>query len=418
MASPSGEKLDGLASLRIDRDGLEARRSRRPIARWIVYLLLLAAAIAIGVKAYQRWVAPLGIPEVTVVRAVAESPSRSQALLTATGYVVAQRQAAVTSKITGRLAELAVSEGSRVRAGQVIGRLEDRDYEAALEEARRSLDVAKAAHQEAQAREFEARREYERQRRLLEEGVSSQSDYDGAEARYKVAVAQVQSTAAEIPRVEASVTMAEVTLANTRIVSPFDGVVTTKNGEVGEIVAPVSAGGPASGNSVVLIADMSSLEAEVDINETNIGRLREGQPAEIVLDAYPDRRYPGRLRQIVPTANRQKATVEGKVAFDELAPEVLPEMSVRVTFLERPGSAEPGGRPRVFVPRGVLVTRGATMAVLAVRDGIVEMVPVKLGPEVEGRVEILEGLAGGESLVVDAPESLADGSAVRVKAGN
>ena len=182
-----------------------------------------------------------------------------------------------------------------------------------MEEARRALDVAHAAQSEALAREEEARREYERQRRLLSQGVTSQADFDGAEARFKVAGAQVESAAAAVPRAESSVTVAEVALFDTRIIAPFDGVITIKNSEVGEIVAPVSVGSAARGNSVVEVADMSSLEAEVDVNESHIDRLREGQPAEIILDAFPGHPYPGTLRQIVPTANRQKATIEAKV---------------------------------------------------------------------------------------------------------
>lgn len=417
MTPENGERLKDLASLRIDHDALEERPAPRRHLRWILTAAVLIALALLAPWAWRRWVEPLRVPRVRVARVLLQAPGESSALLTATGYVVAQRQAAVTSKITGRLVYLPVREGSRVRRGEVIGRLENRDLEAGLEESRRALEVARASWREAQAREVEAGKEFERQERLLRERVSSQADYDAAEARYKVARARVESTAAEIPRAEAAVTVAQVFLENTRIVAPFDGVVTTKNSEVGEIVAPVSAGGPASGNSVVLIADMESLEAEVDINETNIGRLREGQPAEIVLDAFPDRRYRGRLRQIVPTANRQKATIEGKVEFLERGEEVLPEMGVRVTFLEEAeGEVDP--RPRVFVPRAALVTREGARSVLMLRDEHLQVVPVRTGPELEGRVEILEGLRGGERVVLDPPDGLGTGSRVRIETGD
>jgi RND family efflux transporter MFP subunit len=414
MATEPAENLRDLASLRIDREALEAR-PRRPALRWVLALAALALVAAGGWAAYRRWLEPLAIPEVEVAAAATQAPGRAGALLTAAGYVVAQRQAAVSSKIPGRLADLRVREGSRVRRGDVIGRLESRDYAAQLEEARRELEVARAAHAEARAREFEARREFERQRRLLAEGVASQSDFDAAEARFKVAAAQVASSEAAIPRAEAAVIVAQVALDDTLIVAPFDGVVTTKNAEIGEIVAPVSVGGAAAGSSVALIADMETLEAEVDVNESHIGRIREGQPAEIVLDAYPERRYPGVLRQIVPTANRQKATIQAKVAFREKGAEVLPEMSARVTFLETAPPEGASGRTRVFVPRGALLTRGGSPAVLVLRDGRAALVPVRTGAEVDGRVEVLSGLNGGESLILNPPETVQNGSRVRVR---
>jgi RND family efflux transporter MFP subunit len=415
MATDPRQKLKDLASLRIDHDSLEERRAPRRPMRWIFAVVMVAVAGYLSFTVYRRWIEPLGIPEVEVAVAEARTPTERSALLTASGYIVAQRQASVTSKITGRLEELTVREGSWVKKGEIIGRLENRDIRARLEEARRTLEVARAAHGETVAREFEASREFERQQRLLLEEVSSQSEYDAAEARYKVAEAQVRSSAAEIPRAEAAVTVAEVALENTFITAPFDGVVTTKSAEAGEIVAPVSAGGPARGNSIVLIANMESLEAEVDINESNIGRLRVGQPAEIILDAYPDRRYSGILRQIVPTADRQKATIQGKVAFAELSEEILPEMSARVTFLEAgsPEAARP--RTRVFVPRNSMVTRGGALSVLVVREGRISVVPIQAGPEVQGSVEILSGLEGGESLVMDPPSGIEGGARVRVR---
>lgn len=416
MSAPVPQGRPDLASLRIHRDEEEAPSGGGRLVRRLVWTVAFLIVVAGGIAAYRTWVAPLAIPQVETALAVSRSSGSPGAILTATGYVVAQRKAAVTPKIAGRLAELRVREGSRVRAGEVVGRIESRDIEARLEESRRALDVTRAAHAEALAREEESRREFERQRRLLADGVTSQADYDGADARYKVASAQVESTAAAIPRAEAAVTVAEVALGDTRIISPFDGVVTIKNSEVGEIVAPVSVGSAARGNSVVEVADMSSLEVEVDVNETHIDRVREGQPAEIILDAFPDRPYPGVLRQIVPTANRQKATIEAKVAFVEKGPEVLPEMSARVNFLEQPHQAAHDRPRRVFIPRAALASRGGGPAVLVVRDGIVSVIPVDVGPEVEGRLEILSGLAGGETLVLNPPEGVESGSAVRTHA--
>ncbi len=416
MTSPASQGRPDLASLRIDREEVDPRPGGGRLIRWALGLLVIAMVAAAGYGAYRKWIEPLSVPEVEVASAVVQSSDRPGTILTATGYVVAQRKAAVTPKIAGRLAELRVAEGSRIRAGELIGRIESRDIEARLEEARRALDVARAAQAEAMAREEEARREYERQRRLLADGVTSQADFDGAEARFKVASAQVESAAAAIPQAEAAVTVAEVALLDTKILSPFDGVITVKNSEVGEIVAPVSVGSAARGNSVVEVADMESLEAEVDVNESHIDRVRVGQPAEIILDAFPDRPYPGVLRQIVPTANRQKATIEAKVAFVERGPEVLPEMSARVNFLDSPADSGERRPSRVLIPRRALASRGGGPAVLIVRDGVVSVAPVEVGPEVEGRLEALSGLRGGESLVLDPPESLQEGGKVRLRA--
>jgi RND family efflux transporter MFP subunit len=415
-ASPQpGERLRDLGSLRIDRDALEERPAGGRWGRRLALLAVVGALGAAGLFAYRRWVEPLGIPEVEVVQAEVQAPTQASALLTASGYVVAQRKAAVTAKIPGRLAELKVREGSRVKTGDVIARIENKDYVALQDQARRQLDSARAAHAETVAREYQSRREFERQTRLLKEGVSSPSDFDLAEAAHKVALAQIDSAAAEVTRAEAGVTVANVNLQNTLIVAPFDGIVTTKNADIGEIIAPVSVGGPASGNSLVEIADMGSLEAEVDINESHIARLREGQPAEIVLDAYPDVKYPGVLRQIVPTANRQKATIQGKVAFLKKGDEVLPEMSARVTFLEeRPAEGAPS-KARVFAAKNAIATRGGGPAAVVVRGGRAIVVPLKLGPEIDGRVEILAGLEGGESLVVNPTDEIRNGTPVRLR---
>ncbi|MBI3448164.1 MAG: efflux RND transporter periplasmic adaptor subunit [Acidobacteria bacterium] len=402
--------------MRIDRDALEVRRVG---GGWIRYAVALAVVIALALAAvvsYRRFVEPLSMPEVEIVRAEVLAPAAANSLLTASGYVVAQRKAAVTTKIAGRLVELKVREGSRVKAGEMIARIENRDYEAQLDQSKRQLEVARAARAEAVAREYASRRELERQTRLLAERVASQSGFDAAEAAQKIALAQIDSASAEISRAEGAVTVAEVNLRNTFIIAPFDGVVTTKSADIGEIIAPVSVGGPASGNSLVQIADMSSLEAEVDINESHISRLHEGQPATIVLDAYPETSYPGRLRQIVPTANRQKATIQGKVAFDRKGDEVLPEMSVRVNFLEdRAGGAAGAGKARVFAPASAITTRDGAPAAVVVRDGRASVVAVKLGPEVDGRLEITSGLAGGESLVVNPTDQIREGTRVRLR---
>ena len=325
--------------------------------------------------------------EVRLIPAIMVSPGQSGAVLVASGYIVAQRKAAVASKGTGRLVYLGVIEGDRVRAGQVIARLEDADVRAQLAQARANLQLSQAdLHNVEQS--------LARARALRDSGFVSSSSVDSAEARYF----QVKSG---IAVAQAMVQGAEVALENTVIRAPFDGTVLSKNADVGEVVAPLAASA-FSKSAVVTIADLRSLQVEADVSESNIEGVTLGQRCEIVLDAYPDQRYPGYVAMVVPTADRAKATVQVKVAFRSYDARVLPEMSAKVHFF--PAELRAGGadtQPRLTVPAAAVVERDGRTVVYKVDGGRAAEVPVTLGKRLGGSVSILQGLAAG-ALVIDS----------------
>ena len=261
-------------------------------------------------------------------------PSQANTVLTASGYVVAQRKAAVASKGTGRLEFLGVIEGDRVTKGSVIGRLESSDVDAALGQAKASLNVAKAAVDQAKAELEDATSNYEREKSLFNQSLVSKADYDPANARYKKALAGVVSAEASVNAAEAGVRSAEVQVEYTYIRAPFDGTVLTKDADVGDVITPFGAASGSRGDLVTL-ADMSSLEVEAEVSESNIEKVYTGQPCEITLDANSAKRYHGFVHKIVPTADRAKATVLTKIQFDDRDEQVLPEMSAKVIFLNK-----------------------------------------------------------------------------------
>ena len=281
------------------------------------------------------------------------SPSQANAILTASGYVVAQRKASIASKATGRIVYLGYHEGDKVKQGDIIARIESQDVEAALAQAKADLEIAKADLRDAE-------QSLSRAKQLLEGKLISQAEYDGAKARYDRVVATIQSR-------EAGVNAASVQLENTRIRAPFDGTILTKNADVGEVVAPFAAGA-SSRVAVVTIADMSSLEVEADVSESNIERITVEQPCEIVLDAYPDQRYRGVVDKIVPTADRAKATVLTKVRFIERDNRVLPEMSAKVHFLTKQTAAITDNIPKLVLDPSAITTRENKKVVYIIKD--------------------------------------------------
>jgi RND family efflux transporter MFP subunit len=295
-----------------------------------------------------------------------------------------------------------VEEGDPVKKGQIIARIEDQDILAGRAGARASLTLARADS-------LDAWRSLQRQQQLHISGLTSQAELDAAEARYERVVASIAVA-------EAAVLEADVALENTRIRAPFDGTVLTKNADVGEVVAPFAASASSRG-AVVTMADMNSLQVEADVSESNITRVELGQPCEIILDAYPDHRYRGKVHKIVPTADRAKATVLTKVLILDRDERVLPEMSAKVAFLASGADSSLAGAPvRLTVPLSSIVTRGETSLVLTVRDERVREVPVRTGTASGDRVEITEGLTAGETVVLRPTPDLTTGSRVRARA--
>jgi HlyD family secretion protein len=393
-----------LATLKIDRT-----RPQRSVWRWPL-LLLLPVVVALGVLYGLRAREALSAPEIeTVTAAVSRDvqPSAGTPILTASGYVVARRQAVVSAKIQGRLEELRVEEGSEVKKGEILARLESFDFEAAVRR-------AKAAVQRAEADLAEQRRLLRVAQRLAAEKVLAEDQREAAESRVRIAEAQLAQQEADLAFVEAQ-------MQNTVIRAPFAGVVIKKMAEVGESVAPIPPGvniSTASG-AIVALADLATLEVEADVAEANVAKVGSGQPAEVTVEAIPDRRYEAVLRQVIPTADRTKATVMVKVTILDKDEDLKPEMSAKVTFLE-PEKEEEGqpeeAAPVVLVPREAVVSRDSRSVVFLVRDGKVQERPVVLGTPRKGQVIVKDGLAGGETLVARPPDGLADGDAVRIKA--
>lgn len=329
------------------------------------------------------------------------SPAQANAVLTASGYVVAQRKAAVASKATGRLEYLGVVEGDRVKKGQILARIESSDMKAALDQTTANLRLNEAEL-------FDAQQSLERQKALLEKGLTTQAEHDAADARHKRVVASI-----ELAR--ASITAAEVALENTLIRAPFDGTVLSKNADVGEMVAPMAAS-VSSRSAVVTIADMMSLEVEADVSEANIERITANQPCEITLDAYPGSRYRGFVSKIVPTADRAKATVLVKVGFESYDSRVLPEMSAKVLFLtKQTDAADQDARPFLTVSSSAIATRDGGKVAFMVRENTAVAISVTTGREMGSLVEITAGLSAGDKVINKVDDTIKDGIKVKVK---
>ena len=386
-----------LAELRIDR----TPPPRRGMPGWLRAAMVFVAVAVVGFFALRL---SRGSAAVTVTAGTAEATgggSATGAGISANGYVVARTKASVSSKILGRLAWIGVTEGSQVRLNQIIARLESADYEAALLAANATVAQLDAQHVQAQ-------RDLKRAQSLRQQNLVSDADLESAETKVEVSLAQANAARAQAK-------LAEATLENTRVRAPFSGTVLRKDAEVGEIVAPSSAGGGLTRTAIVTMADLSTLEVEVDVNEAYIAQVVNGQPSRITLDAYPDTSFAGRVRQVVPTADRQKATVLVKVSILDRDPRILPEMGAKVVFEAHDAQIAAAPR-RVFVPEAAIVQSGGRAFVWVMQDGAVRQQAVDVGPARGDRIEVRQGLLGGESLVLSPPAGLKDGSKVKLAA--
>ena len=384
-----------LGALKIDRATPPAPRGGR---RWLLIAAQALIVLVVGAWLVSRSIG--GAIPVRLVPAVLISPAQASSVVIASGYVVAQRKAAVASKATGRLVYLGVVEGDRVRVGQVIARIEDGDVRAQVAQAQANVQLGEADLQDA-------RRSMEREKQLLDSNLSTQAAFDAAEARYRRVTATIDVA-------KANLAAAQVALENTVIRAPFDGTVLTKNADFGEVVAPFAASA-LSKAAVVTLADLHSLQVEVDVSESNIEQVIVGAPCEIVLDAYPDVRYPGAVAKIVPTADRAKATVQVKVAFNRYDARVLPEMSAKVHFLPRTdAAARTDTTPLLTIPAWSVALRGGHSVVYTVSAGHAVEIPVTVGRRVGQGVAVLQGLAVGTQVVDSVSDRLQRG--VKVKA--
>jgi RND family efflux transporter MFP subunit len=392
-----------LSTLGIDRTPSK-RRHRRRWTWAIAGISVIAAAAAASAK----YTGPVFVETAPVMTAY---PSQAITTLNATGYVVAQRKASVASKATGRLEWLGVVEGSRVKRGEVIARLESRDVAATREQAAANLKVAQANVDQGLVELADAERNFKRSRELVAQNFISQAAHDTALARYNKAKASIQSLEASVAVARANLKVADVALDQTVIRTPFDGVVLTKHANVGDNITPFSNAVDTKG-AVVTIADMSTLEVDVDVSESSLGQAQVGQHVEIQLDALPDRRFLGVVNRIVPTVDRAKATVLVKVKFLEHDERVLPDMSAKVAFLGRePSAAE--REPVTVAPAAAIVERNGAKFVYLLNDGRARETPVETGRAVGELVEV-HGVTVGERVVLKPLGQVADGVALRV----
>lgn len=386
-----------LSELRIKRDGLQRSSltgKYLKLSLWIIIPVIMLFAL---------WIILRGLsPTVDVETDIAATLTQTQAqsVLSATGYVVARRQAAVASKATGRLEFLGVEEGDQVKKGELIGRLENDDMKAAV-------DMAEAQLSQARADSAEAALNYNRQKELLKAGSTTNDVLEASQARYMGATANVEYALA-------AVAAAEVALENTFIRAPFDGTVLTKYADVGEIVAPLASSASSRG-ALVDLADMSSLEVEADVSESNIQKVEVGQKCEIILDAYPDKHYQGKVKKIVPTADRSRATVMTKVSIDEVDKYILPEMSARINFFQADSNLQTQ-TPAVgaSIPNSALVMRGSRQVVFAIENGKAQEIEVAIGKKLGDRTEITAGISPGQKVIISPPSTLQAGDKIKI----
>jgi RND family efflux transporter MFP subunit len=406
------ELKDDLAALRIERAPMVAESNRRWV-KWVVLLVLLVGG---GYTVY-AWL-NRERPAQVEVAAVTERAAGTQAsVLNASGYVTARRRATISSKMTGKLVEVNVEEGMAVRQGQILARLDDAAPRAALALATAQLEAARGAMRETEVRKAEAQVTLKRRIQLHADGVGSQADVDQARAEVDSLGARIASSHEQVNVAERQVELLRTDLDNTIVRAPFSGVAISKDAQAGEMVSPVSAGGGFTRTGICTIVDMSSLEIEVDVNESYINRVKPSQDVTAVLDAYPDFQIPARVITTVPTADRQKATVLVRIGFNQLDPRILPDMGVKVTFLRAAGdTAAPASQPVSLVPKSAVKTEGNQAVVFVVRpDNTVERRAVRTGGTDGDRQEVVAGLRAGERVVVSPPPGMLDGAKVVLK---
>jgi RND family efflux transporter MFP subunit len=400
---------EDIAKLKIEKSEKiikPGRRRKKPLVIAAVLLLLLTA----GGLYFGGILVPAISVDVTTISQF--YPSQSMSLLNASGYIVAQRKASVASKVTGRLDALMVEEGSKIKQGDVIARMENIDVSAVRDQAAANLNTARATLEQTRADRDNAQKEYERYKQLVAKEYVSRSDYEVVETRYRRAVEGVKAAEAVVHAGEAALKNAEAGLDYTLIRAPFDAVVLTKNADIGDIVTPIGAAANAKA-AVVTIADMNSLQVEVDVSETSITTIRVGQPCDIQLDALPDTRFRGEVYSIVPTVDRSKATVLVKVRFLDKDRRMLPDMSAKVSFLTRRLAPEEM-KPRLAAGRSALIDRNGKTFAYLLEGNRVRETPVRVGATFGDMVEILSGLKAGDRVVVTPPKGLKDGSRIKV----
>jgi RND family efflux transporter MFP subunit len=346
--------------------------------------------------------------------AKAEAGGR-QSLLNASGYVTPRRRATIAAKITGRVTGVFFDEGTHVRQEQLLATLDDSDVKRALESAKADRDSAQAAIADLQVQLRNAKIQLGRAEQLQKAGVQTQENLDNASMAADSLTAKIALAKQQVAGADARISEAQQAVDNTVIRAPFDGIVVSKDAQVGEMVSPISAGGGFTRTGIATIVDMNSNEIEVDVNESYIARVLPNQPVTATLDAYPDWQIPCKVRTVIPTADRQKATVKVRISFLKLDPKILPDMGVKVAFLSEEQPKTKGPDPMTYVPKSAVRSEGGTTFVYLVHDGKVEHRAIRVGADRGTDVAIMAGVMPGDSLVVTGPATLHDGDKVEIK---
>jgi len=392
-------------------DDLRIERRVQTESHSKMWLVVAASAILVFLVAGIWWVARPGGSVVQTVAAREIASGRGErTVLNASGYVTARRAATVSAKITGKVVEVLVEEGMKVKQGQVLAQLDDTNVKTSLRVAEAQLDTANKALEETRALLKQAELAWKRTIDLAKENIAPQADLDRAESDAKSLQARLERQQVEVTVAQRQVEMWQQQMEDTIIRAPFDGIVTSKDAQPGEMVSPVSAGGGFTRTGICTIVDMSSLEIEIDVNESYINRVEPGQPVKATLDAYPDWNTPCKVIAIIPTADRQKSTVKVRVGFDKLDPRILPEMAVKVAFHDT--GATTGDRA-VIVPRNSVRSEDGHDVVFVIQGSRAERRAVSVGSAQNDDVVLLGGVSGGERVIVNPPPGLADGVVVK-----
>jgi RND family efflux transporter MFP subunit len=409
---------DSLGSLRIDRSvsAPSGGGGRKALYIGIAVVAVLAAGVALW-----SWLGHKTL-EVTTITAEADSagPSLGNSVLNASGYVVARRMSTVSSKVTGKVLEIYVEEGMSVQKDQVVAKLDPINSRTVLTMSERELDAARRNLTEIEVRLAEAKRTLERNEALVKQQLVSQTALDAARAEFNALQARLEASRAQVKVSESQLAMRKLDFDDLNVRAPFSGVVISKDAQPGEMISPLSAGGGFTRTGIATIVDMDSREIEVDVNEAYINRVKSDQRVEATLDAYPDAPLAAHVINIVPTADRTKATVRVRIAFDKLEPQILPDMGIKVRFLDDqpPPAAVANTGPRIRVPSVAIQRAGSEAYVWVVNDSRVERRAVTLGPESDGSTEVRAGVISGDELVSPVVAGLEDGAKVKVTEGN
>ena len=399
-------KLD---QLRIEREPeVESKPNRWP--------LLIFITVALAAAAYWFFLKPPAAIEVSTALAREISSQTASTVLNASGYVTARRQATVSSKFTGKVIEVLIEEGMQVETGQVLARLDDSNVATGYALAEAQVRSAETSLKETRALLVEAEAIYKRTRNLVDRQLASEAEMDRARAGSGSLAAQLESKQADVTVAEKQLDVYRQQLEDTIIRAPFTGIVVAKNAQPGEMISPISAGGGFTRTGIGTIVDMESLEIEIDVNEAYINRVKPGQKIVATLDAYPDWSIPCHVIAIIPTADRQRATVEVRVGFDELDTRILPDMGVKVAFQEEGGKTTTG-RAGVLIPQSAISESDDKQYVLLVNNGVVERRAIATAGERGKEMLVTAGLSGGDKVVINAPSSLEAGTRVKEKSG-